>query len=788
MRCEYGYRMSRSGGFTLTAKTFAVVGLVIAGVYLLTSAILMDGFHRVEREEAVQNVHRAEEALGVELEQLGAIVGDWAPWDDTYAFVQNRNQAYVDSNLVAGVLINFDIHFMTFVDAGGEVVYTYAADLDTTETMPTPAAFLEWVDGNPAFLAHTRPTDIHTGLLLLDDPLLVASAPIVTSEHEGPIVGTLVVGRFLDATKLTQMEDRTRLSLSVYPPDAELPAGLATSREAIAAEGPIVEAVDQDRLAGYVAVDAIGAGAPFVLRAAMPRPVYQQAQRSRDALLWMLVALGGVGAVVIRLLLGRVVRTQQALSASNEALEERVRERTAALEQAGRKLEQMNAQLQYDAFHDALTTLPNRALFMDRLQHAVDATRRQTGTGFGVLFLDTDRFKVINDSLGHAAGDELLIELARRVGTCLRGCDTVARLGGDEFTVLLDGLRDSRSILEVAERIQREALRPYLIHGQTVHASVSIGAVSSDHGYRTAEEVLRDADIALYRAKAMGGAQCELFTLDLRDRRMSLLAVETELPGVLERGELEVHYQPIVSIATGTPTGVEALVRWRSPRLGDVSPAEFLPVAEDTGLIIDIDQWVLREACTQVAAWGRRNPALAGLRLSVNLSGKQFGRRGLASVVAGILEDTGLEASRLSIEITETTLLQPTQHLQQAMTALTQLGVQLHLDDFGTGHSALAYLQHVPVHTLKIDRSFVRNAVSARAGAKLVEMILSMARTLDMGVTAEGIENDGQLELIRRLGCEHAQGFLFARPMHAGAAERWLILAYPDRSRVKVAG
>ena len=471
-----------------------------------------------------------------------------------------------------------------------------------------------------------------------------------------------------------------------------------------------------------------------------------------------------------------LTEAQHELRRAHDDLERRVEERTAELEEAKGWLEQANEQLQHDAFHDALTGLPNRALFKDRLGQAIERFNRRLEGGFAVLFLDFDRFKVINDSLGHAAGDALLIALGERLKGCVRPADTVARLGGDEFTILLEDA-SVEAAARTAERIQNVLKRPFSLSGKQVPITVSIGIVPSAVGYDRPEDVLRDADLAMYRAKALGKAGYQIFTAELREHAVTLMALETDLRGALERREFSVYYQPIISVETKRPIGFEALVRWQHPVHGLVPPQAFVPLAEELGLIADIDLWVLREACTQLLAWQGAFPSDPPLTLSVNLSGQGFARPDLATRVAEILQQTGFKPESLKLELTESVLITHSETVKETLEQLHTLGVQLHIDDFGTGYSSLSYLQNFPLNVLKIDQSFIQRMAESAESTELVRTIVALARSLNLKVTAEGVETAAQLEQLRVLGCEFGQGFLFAKPLSAVEVVRFMLEA-----------
>jgi diguanylate cyclase (GGDEF)-like protein/PAS domain S-box-containing protein len=429
-------------------------------------------------------------------------------------------------------------------------------------------------------------------------------------------------------------------------------------------------------------------------------------------------------------------------------------------------------QLIHDALHDALTGLPNRTLFVDRLSHRIRHSRREKDRLFGVLFLDLDRFKLVNDSMGHSAGDQLLIETARRLEQAVRPGDTVARLGGDEFAVLLEDVIEPGAAVRVAERIQSSLKIAIKLENQEVVSTASIGIAMSQTGYEKAEDVLRDADTAMYRAKSEGRARHEVFDSAMHARAVSLLKIENELRQALEREEFRVFYMPIVSLATGRIDGFEALVRWQHPERGIIPPLDFMGVAEDAGLIIAIDRWVLRRACREVRDWQLKQPDGERLSVSVNLSAKQFHHKDLVDTIRGAITDSGLPGESLGIEITEGVLIDNTSTAGAMLDEMRKLGARIYLDDFGTGYSSLSYLQRFPIDAVKIDRSFVSRLGPKTEGHEIVQAIVTLAHNLGMRVIAEGIESSDQLALLRRLKCGYGQGWLFSKPIpHEEASE-----------------
>jgi diguanylate cyclase (GGDEF)-like protein/PAS domain S-box-containing protein len=430
-------------------------------------------------------------------------------------------------------------------------------------------------------------------------------------------------------------------------------------------------------------------------------------------------------------------------------------------------------QLTHQAFHDGLTGLPNRALFLDRLTHAQERGAR-TGMLYSLLFIDLDRFKVVNDSLGHQVGDELLVQVAARLRGCLRAGDTLARFGGDEFVALLEDVEDEEAALAVTERLLADLRRPFSVAGRALTVSCSIGVVMGDASPADADECLRKGDVAMYRAKARGKARYEVFRPDDDPDQVERLDLEIELRGALERGEFELHYQPIVSTETGAITGIEALVRWRHPERGLVPPDAFIPLAEETGLILPLGRWILEEACRQMQDWEQNCPRVSGLVMSVNLSPRQFRQPDLHEQVAAVLRHSGLDARQLCIEVTEGVMVDDVESATLTLRKLKALGISVSIDDFGTGYSSLSYLQRFPIDYVKIDRSFIRGLGRETVDSEIVRSVIRLAAAIGIQSVAEGVENEEQLRQLESLGCPLVQGYHLARPQPAEETEKVL--------------
>jgi diguanylate cyclase (GGDEF)-like protein len=427
-----------------------------------------------------------------------------------------------------------------------------------------------------------------------------------------------------------------------------------------------------------------------------------------------------------------------------------------------RQLDQLTRQ----AFQDALTGLPNRALFMDRLAHALARTERRV-QHVAVLFLDLDRFKVVNDSLGHGMGDRVLVESSARLLDCVRPEDTVARLGGDEFAILLEDLDSTEGATSVAQRVTESLEKPFLLEGREVFVTMSVGVALNIRRPVTPEELLRDADLAMYRAKGKGKNRFEVFDPATSAPAINRFELELDLRGALTRGEFVLHYQPVVHLGSGRMIEVEALVRWQHRERGLLQPEEFISLMEETGLIVPVGTWVLGEACRQLEEWTAQFPHQPPLTMSVNLSARQLQDPGLVRAVEHALAESHLDPACLKLEITETVVMQDAPSTLETLHALKALGVQLAIDDFGTGYSSLGYLKRFPVDTLKIDRSFVQGVDLNAQDTAIVRAVISVAKSLNLSVTAEGIETNAQLSQLQHLGCDRGQGYLFARPLAA---------------------
>ena len=430
------------------------------------------------------------------------------------------------------------------------------------------------------------------------------------------------------------------------------------------------------------------------------------------------------------------------------------------------ELKEAERQISHQAFHDTLTNLPNRALFMEHLNMAIKRGKRRADYHFAVLYLDIDRFKLVNDSLGHSAGDNLLNAFSERIQDSLRDIDTLARLGGDEFVILLEDIENEDYASAVAERLQQALKRPFFVSGKEVFAPASFGVVLNTKDYHLPEDIIRDADAAMYHAKEKGRAQFKVFDKKLHEKALHLLQRETDLRKAIHRQEFVTHYQPIVSLKSRSVVGFEALIRWQHPQLGLIYPGSFISIAEETGLIIPITRFVMQEACSDLKSWQDQAQHLQKLTMNINISSKHFLQPHLLDDIKEVLNSTGLPPDHLKLEITETALMEDVEETVRHVNRMRDYGLQIVIDDFGTGYSSLSYLQRLPIDTLKVDRSFVSRIQNTPDGNRnIVEAIISLAHRLDMIVVAEGVESLEQYTILLNMKCQFGQGYLFSKPM-----------------------
>jgi diguanylate cyclase (GGDEF)-like protein len=800
----------------------------ISSVALESSA---RGFAEIEYDRAENDVARINEAFRNAIAALHTKSADWANWDDTYQFIGNRNREYIESNLDRSSLEGILIDLILIISPEKESITAVGvpdgkgALPDSQEILRQlrTGKKLDPTVGHSGYLiVHGQPILVSVRPVFRTGAETGSRGWILFAQRlDARLQGDLrrltrypikfrVTDHALSGSAPSSSESRDRRSEVRVLSEDEL-LGTSVAYDLFGRPSLQLDTVFNRRVYAYgkvvgkntvAQVLAVAAFFALVIMFIFERFVLRRLRKLHEQVASIGAEVDGARvrldgqdelaslANQVNTMLSRIEdgssalrESEEQLRSHNENLEHLVAERTAEIERSAaalreseerlrlqnENLEQLvdsrTREIEHQAFHDKLTGLPNRALFMDRLTCALTKASR-SGLGTAVMFIDLDNFKLINDSLGHDKGDLLLITVADRLSECVRAGDTVARLGGDEFTLLLEGVESTSRAEEVADRILAALRKPIPVGTSEIFTGASIGLAISHDGQCSAQDLLKHADVAMYRAKATGKSTYVVFDEHMNAHAVERLELETALRKAIDQGTMSLAYQPIVDLASGQIIGVETLSRWNHPERGEVSPAQFIPIAEDTGLIVTLGNWVLEEACRQAVEWVEQMSDRP-FTISVNVSGRQLKRDDIVERVSAALDKSGLPADRLKLELTETVLLDDGEEIAIKLRSLKQLGVKLALDDFGTGYSSLSTLRSFPIDTLKVDQAFIRMLEDESEALAIVEAITSLARTMRMDVTAEGVETESQERLLKQLGVSCGQGYHFARPMPA---------------------
>lgn len=834
-----------------------LLAIISSFLYLSSHLILLKSFSQLEQEYTSENVKRALSAISDDIQQIDTITGDYAGWDEAYAFIDNGNKAFIRSNLDDAIFPKLRLNILVYVRSSGTIVFGKAFDLRTGTESPLPPPLVKQLTANSRLVRHPSNNSVVSGVLLLPEgPLLIVSRPVLTSSYKGPIHGSLIMGRFLGADEIRRLADLSHLTLSVFPLNSPRRAAetahilppLSTTRPILVRPG------SGKTITGYGLIDDIYGRPALIAKVDMQRRIYAKGEEAVQYFLICFLGFCLISSLTGYTLYAKLLTSRRArkdtekryrsvISQASDIIllvdihSRRILEANIAFQRllgyapdeavqltlydimeddrsgvdwhVGRILSEkvcflgehtvkghdgnrvevdLNAnlvsygdqqvicmvirdiserkrfegELMHMAHHDALTGLPNRTLFFDRLRQGLYKKERSRKM-LAVVYLDLDRFKIINDTLGHHTGDQLLKEVADRLRGVIRKADTISRLGGDEFTIIVDEIATPADSVLVAEKILSVFAAPFQLEKEEMFVTASMGVTLYPTDGDTAEKLLKNADTAMYHAKEEGRNTYQFFSEEMNIRVSERLSMETGLRNALARNELLLYYQPRVNTATACIVGVEALIRWQHPEKGLILPDAFIPLAEETGLIVPIGEWVLQTACAQARVW--QDAGLAQMRVSVNISCRQFTHNNLTASIRSVLQETGLEPSSLELEITESVIMLNPERAISLLNELKEMGISIAIDDFGTGYSSLSHLKRLPADILKVDKSFVRGIPGNKSDETLVATIINMGHNLGLGLVAEGVESKEQLHFLEQHNCQEMQGYYFSKPL-----------------------
>ena len=793
----------------------AVMLILTAGmVYLILHTVMHDKINILEDKYIIENVERTKKEIFKEIEVLDTIVMDWAVWDNSYQFMIDKNPEYIKANLSEDTLNNLKINIMLFIDNKGNLVHGEGYDIQKKESVPIDEALLKYIKDH-SLLQNNDVKYRKSGIVTLNgkDLILLSICPILTSAGEGPINGYIVLGANFTEKKIADIGEELSSEIKLtFLKDFEYDRKFFDLKD----DKIQIDAVSDQKIIGRAFLDDIDGKHLLLLSIEKNRDINNIGEAGIKATLWLLLGLFFLFAIIITVILDRgiLLRFQELSNdirkigegkdlsvrlkrqniddeltdVSNEingmlgALERSqlfLSKSESALKKAIEKLQdevlehqKTQEQIKYIAYHDTLTGLPNRNLLNELLVHSITLAERNNKC-MAVLFLDIDGFKMINDSKGHGMGDQILQEVAERLLKTLRKSDVIARHGGDEFIVIIEELDNCSGVELIANKIINCFQEPFHLENQDYFLTTSVGVAVYPADGQTPDMLIKNADIAMYKAKENGKNQYLFCTPVMKDVANETMELSTNLYRAIEKNELELYYQPQLSCHNNQIMGVEALIRWRHPVMGLISPAKFIPIAEKTGLILPIGEWVLRTACQQNKKW--QEQGLPKIRMGVNLSLRQFHNNDLLNLVESVLKETKLAPQYLELEITETIAMKEKSYIINTLNAFRQIGVSIAIDDFGTEYSSLSYLKHLPVDRLKVAMQFIRGIGIDHKDEALAKGIIVLAKSIGMNVIAEGVETKEQLEFLKNHNCDEIQGYYFFKPLAEAEMTKLLI-------------
>ena len=793
----------------------AVMLILTTGmVYLILHTVMQDKINILEDKYIIENVERTKKEIFKEIEVLDTIVMDWAVWDNSYQFMIDKNPEYIKANLSEDTLNNLKINIMLFIDNKGNLVHGEGYDLQKKESVPIDEALLKYIKDH-SLLQNNDVKYRKSGIVTLNgkDLILLSICPILTSAGEGPINGYIVLGANFTEKKIADIGEELSSEIKLtFLKDFEYDQKIFDLKD----DKIQIDAVSDQKIIGRAFLDDIDGKHLLLLSIEKNRDINNIGEAGIKATLWLLLGLFFLFAIIITVILDRGIllrfqelsndirkigegkdlsvrlkrqniddeltdvsneingmlgaleRSQLFLSKSESALKKSIEK----LQDEVLEHQKTQEQIKYIAYHDTLTGLPNRNLLNELLVHSITLAERNNKC-MAVLFLDIDGFKMINDSKGHGMGDQILQEVAERLLKTLRKSDVIARHGGDEFIVIIEELDNCSGVELIANKIINCFQEPFHLENQDYFLTTSVGVAVYPADGQTPALQIKNADIAMYKAKENGNNQYLFCTPVMKDVANETMELSTNLYRAIEKNELELYYQPQLSCHNNQIMGVEALIRWRHPVMGLISPAKFIPIAEKTGLILPIGEWVLRTACQQNKKW--QEQGLPKIRMGVNLSLRQFHNNDLLNLVEAVLKETKLAPQYLELEITETIAMKEKSYIINTLNAFRQIGVSIAIDDFGTEYSSLSYLKHLPVDRLKVAMQFIRGIGIDHKDEALAKGIIVLAKSIGMNVIAEGVETKEQLEFLKNHNCDEIQGYYFFKPLAEAEMTKLLI-------------
>lgn len=760
-----------------TVITIAMLSIV----YFITKDAFLNNVNNIEDKYTRKQVKQVANALSQDIFQLKSFNQDYAGWNATYVFVKDRNSNYIEENLIDETFSTNGWNVFVLIDKEGKVVYEKGYDLENEKEVPMSKSLLKHLNIQLPLLRSSKIGNCASGIISLPEGhMMLSSHPVVTSGFKGPIRGWLVIGRIIDSNKISELSKQTGLEIVMgkFTKD-DIPQNSQIEHVSFDNKARIwTKNKDDKHISGYLLINDIYQKPAFILSFHSSRYIYGQVGSSINYLMIIIIIIGVIYLITAWFFMNKFIFDRLRILVSsvseiskNKDLSTRVsvlfKDEISLLESEFNNmldaLEDSQERIIYQSHYDELTNLPNRNYFYRQTKQLLIQGKHCNRTA-AILFIDIDKFKNINDSLGHEIGDKVLKIVGDRLKDILPNDSIVSRIGGDEFIVLLSNIQAGKTEEVVARRIIRAIKQPFCINDKQILITASVGISLYPDDGTDVETLINNADVAMHGVKKERNSSFRLYTADMRNRLSADM-----LRRALEKNELQLHYQPQVNGLNGIIEGMEALLRWENPEFGMISPLEFIPLAEETGLIIPIGKWVLWTACMQNKKWQEKG--YPSLRVAVNISSIQFMQPDFIHIVKRILRETGLDGKYLELEITESVALNNEEDVIDRLLMLRDMGIRISIDDFGTGYSSLSYLERLPIDSLKIDRTFITNIVK---NSTISKMIIGMAQSLALSVVAEGVETKEQLDYLIKYGCIYMQGYLFSKPLPVEMFEKLL--------------